>query len=61
MLDDLTASESNEWATVKMIDFAHVFESEEDSIDENYLFGIENIVKMFEEFLKEAKQIKKKY
>lgn len=55
MLDDLTASENNEWATVKMIDFAHVFESEEDSVDENYLFGIENIVKMFEEFLKEAK------
>lgn len=55
MLDDLTANESNEWAIVKMIDFAHAFQSEEDTLDTNYLFGIENIVKMFEEFLKEAK------
>lgn len=43
-----------EWAFVKMIDFAHVFPAEGPSIDTNYLFGIENLVKIFEEFLTEC-------
>lgn len=44
---------ANEWAFVKMIDFAHVFPAEDTTIDTNYLFGIENLVKLFEEFLRE--------
>merc|ERR1712080_391613 len=31
---------------LKMIDFAHVFLEEE--IDENYIFGLENLVKLFD-------------
>lgn len=39
---------------VKMIDFAHAFPSEDHKIDSNYLFGIENLVRIFEEFLEET-------
>lgn len=39
-----------------MIDFAHVFPAEDDSIDKNYLFGIENLVKILEGFLLECDQ-----
>lgn len=60
MLDNLKAQNEErrkEWATVKMIDFAHTFPSEEvQAVDQNYLFGIENLVKIFEEFLKECDQ-----
>lgn len=34
-----------------MIDFAHVFPANDNHIDSNYLFGIQNLVKIFEEFL----------
>lgn len=60
LLDNLIDSyhdeegKSKEWAYVKMIDFAHVFPAEDASIDTNYLFGIENLVKIFEEFLHEC-------
>uniref|UniRef100_A0A1L8DLV5 Kinase n=1 Tax=Nyssomyia neivai TaxID=330878 RepID=A0A1L8DLV5_9DIPT len=54
MLHRMCAVEKKEWAIVKMIDFAHAFPAEEDTPDSNYLFGIENLVKMFEEFLKEC-------
>ncbi|GAB0090113.1 Kinase [Sergentomyia squamirostris] len=54
MLHRMCQGEKKEWALVKMIDFAHVFPAEEDSLDANYLFGIENLVKMFEEFLTEC-------
>lgn len=54
MLHRMCSVEKKEWAIVKMIDFAHAFPAEEDSLDTNYLFGIENLVKMFEEFLKEC-------
>lgn len=47
---------TSEWAYVKMIDFAHVFPAEAASIDTNYLFGIENLVKILEEFLRECDQ-----
>lgn len=50
----VTSSNDKEWAFVKMIDFAHVFPAEDASIDTNYLFGIENLVKIFEEFLQEC-------
>lgn len=36
------------WVKVKMIDFAHVFPA--NSLDKNYLEGLENLVKMFEHF-----------
>lgn len=52
MLDDLVDEQSSEvWSAVKMIDFAHVFPSEHNEIDKNYLEGIENLIKIFEEFL----------
>ncbi|XP_055700507.1 inositol polyphosphate multikinase-like isoform X3 [Phlebotomus papatasi] len=54
MLHRMCSVEKKEWAIVKMIDFAHAFPAEQDSLDTNYLFGIENLVKMFEEFLKEC-------
>lgn len=54
MLDDLVADRSNLWVNVKMIDFAHVFSAEGNCVDSNYLEGIENLVKMFENLLQEA-------
>lgn len=55
MMDNLIAMDENkEWAFIKMIDFAHVFPSEDDTLDTNYLFGVDNLVKLFEEFLKEC-------
>lgn len=55
MLDNLIGGYNNkEWAFVKMIDFAHVFPSEDNTLDTNYLFGVENLVKIFEEFLQEC-------
>lgn len=47
---------NKEWAFVKMIDFAHVFPAEDDSVDKNYLFGIDNLVKILEGFLQECEQ-----
>lgn len=59
MLDTLVNANEKpkEWATVKMIDFAHVFASENgaaDDLDHNYLFGIESLVHLFEEILDEC-------
>lgn len=55
MLDNLITKDTNkEWAFVKMIDFAHAFPNEDDAIDTNYTFGVDNLVKLFEEFLKEC-------
>lgn len=56
LVDECNASVNREWAFVKMIDFAHVFPAEDASIDTNYNFGIENLVKIFEEFLRECDQ-----
>lgn len=58
LLDNLIDSynEKKEWAFVKMIDFAHVFPAEDNSIDKNYLFGIENLIKILEEFLKDCEK-----
>lgn len=56
ILSDDYADEQKEWAIVKMIDFAHVFPAEDDGLDENYLFGIENLVKIFQEFFDECDQ-----
>ena len=33
---------------VRMIDFAHVFDGEQNCLDENYLFGINNLIVNFE-------------
>lgn len=55
LIDGCDAMGGREWAFVKMIDFAHVFPADDDaSADTNYLFGIENLVKIFEEFLREC-------
>lgn len=54
LMDECDAAGAKEWAFVKMIDFAHVFPAEDASVDTNYLFGIENLVKIFEEFLREC-------
>lgn len=48
------------WVNVKMIDFAHTFSTDEcgvetsTNVDSNYLNGIENLVLIFEEFLKKC-------
>ncbi|XP_067641772.1 LOW QUALITY PROTEIN: inositol polyphosphate multikinase-like [Eurosta solidaginis] len=39
------------WIKVKMIDFAHVFPAADQSSDDNYIFGLENLVIVFEELL----------
>lgn len=62
MLDNLvgTYDEKKEWVQVKMIDFAHTFANSELSdgqtagLDLNYLKGIDNLVKIFEEFLQKC-------
>lgn len=60
MLDDLIATDdttkpADNWAIVKMIDFAHVFPAtNEFGPDKNYLEGVENLVKLFEGFLVET-------
>lgn len=55
MRDNLVGSYNNKvWASARMIDFAHAFPAEDSSIDTNYLQGIESLVKIFEEFLKEC-------
>lgn len=61
MLDNLSGAYENnkEWVYVKMIDFAHTFthnekEGQQPSLDHNYLEGIENLVRLFEGFLKEC-------
>lgn len=55
MLDDLVGNHSNICVNVKMIDFAHVFPSESNTVDTNYLEGIENLIKILENFLEECK------
>lgn len=54
LVDECNPMGSREWAFIKMIDFAHIFPADDASIDTNYLFGIENLVKIFEEFLREC-------
>jgi hypothetical protein len=51
--------DNSHWIQVKMIDFAHTFATKEleecnDEIDKNYLFGLENLINIFEMFLKEC-------
>ncbi|KAL0275652.1 UNVERIFIED_CONTAM: hypothetical protein PYX00_003448 [Menopon gallinae] len=45
---------NEEWVNVHMIDFAHVFHSNSEDLDNNYLIGLQNLVNIFEEFLVEA-------
>ncbi|XP_058467018.1 inositol polyphosphate multikinase [Malaya genurostris] len=55
MRDNLVGSYNNKvWASARMIDFAHVFPTEDSTIDNNYLRGIESLVKIFEGFLQEC-------
>lgn len=55
ILDELCTEQKSEmWATVKMIDFAHAFPAERYQIDKNYLEGIDNLIRLFEEFLVES-------
>lgn len=62
MLDNLVGAydDNKEWVHVKMIDFAHTFTNSElvdgqaAGLDMNYLTGIDNLVKMFEELLKKC-------
>jgi inositol-polyphosphate multikinase len=62
MLDSMVGSydEKKEWIQVKMIDFAHTFTTSEfpdgqaAGVDLNYLDGIEHLVEIFEEFLKQC-------
>lgn len=53
--------DNSHWIQVKMIDFAHTFASKEldgceqvDQVDANYLFGLDNLINIFEMFLKEC-------
>ena len=49
-----TCEEKQDWVKVYMIDFAHVFPTTNcDSLDTNYLNGIENLIKLLEGFLQQ--------
>uniref|UniRef100_A0A182WD30 Kinase n=1 Tax=Anopheles minimus TaxID=112268 RepID=A0A182WD30_9DIPT len=58
MLDNLVGSyEEKIWAKARMIDFAHTFPlmpTEPPGVDRNYLEGIDNLVKLFEDLLKDC-------
>lgn len=55
MRDNLVGSYENKvWASARMIDFAHAFPAEESTVDTNYIQGVDSLVKIFEEFLKEC-------
>lgn len=56
LVGDRQQKDSKEWAFIKMIDFAHVFPAENESIDTNYLFGIESLIKIFEQLLSQSKK-----
>ncbi|ENN71064.1 hypothetical protein D910_12421 [Dendroctonus ponderosae] len=55
ILDDLCSETKSEvWATAKLIDFAHVYITDNVDQDKNYIEGIESLSKMFEDFLYET-------
>ena len=41
-------NESTPLVDLRMIDFAHVFDGESNCLDENYIFGITNLLKTIE-------------
>ncbi|XP_048510648.1 inositol polyphosphate multikinase isoform X2 [Athalia rosae] len=53
LLDELTMTpeEKQNWVRVNMIDFAHVFPADSDTLDLNYLEGIKNLIVLLEGFL----------
>lgn len=54
LLNELTSSmeERQNWVRINMIDFTHVFPAEDqNTLDLNYLEGIENLIKLVEMFL----------
>jgi len=44
---DLGSEKLQEFVNVKMIDFAHVWPAEEGKIDQNYLKGVQSLIKLF--------------
>lgn len=52
LLNELTSHGKQNWVRINMIDFTHVFPAEDqNSLDLNYLEGIENLIKLVEMFL----------
>lgn len=50
-------SEPSEEIDLRMIDFAHTFTMEENDIkDDGYLFGLNNLINMFEQIAQERKE-----
>ncbi|KAL1494539.1 hypothetical protein ABEB36_010121 [Hypothenemus hampei] len=57
MLNDLCCESKTEvWATAKLIDFAHVYLSDSFDVDRNYLDGVDNLIRIFEDFLSETEE-----
>ena len=55
MRDNLVGSyETKVWASARMIDFAHAFPADEPTVDTNYLQGVDCLVKIFEDFLRDC-------
>ncbi|ODM97617.1 Inositol polyphosphate multikinase [Orchesella cincta] len=52
--NDSAISRSSIPLRVYLIDFAHVHPSEDGKLDENYLFGLKNLIRIFKEILDES-------
>ncbi|TMW43577.1 hypothetical protein DOY81_011342 [Sarcophaga bullata] len=42
---------AEDFVKVRLIDFAHVFPAEDNQLDSNYLFGLENLIRIIEEIV----------
>lgn len=45
------SKDQQNWVRINMIDFTHVFHAEDNDFDNNYLEGLENLIKLLERFL----------
>lgn len=43
-----SAFKAEDFVKVRLIDFAHVFQAEDNQLDSNYLFGLENLIQIIE-------------
>jgi hypothetical protein len=56
LLDELSSDtpNPNPWGAVRIIDFAHAFFCDDDDADDNFRDGLDGLVQLFEQLLKET-------